>query len=317
MTSLSDSNAKDTSATASVASTEEVFTVCPVCDYRSRNQQALWQHINAEHIFRQTFPKIDFFTSHGRRICCICGFAYDKMWKTCRRSTGTGRSRCRGSLEDPHLSSWLQNPCATSESVDLNRTNETFESSTGSAIPRVIFSDNDLALKGMQAASDFLLGSTVIDENGVFEAVMDDIVRLPVQTIAHVSKSVRPLLAEVLMNELKHAQYGGIWGFVRSSVFAKATLRLPPRGGRRKRCVVSSLISSRLRRWQSGDLVSLWVEARADANANPSLSSPDQIQDCSQRNARKALSHAREGKFGSAIRILGSVVVPHMMTLLL
>ena len=66
------------------------------------------------------------------------------------------------------------------------------------------------------------------------------------------------------------------------------------------------MISSRLRRWQSDDLVSLWVEARADANANPSLSCPDQIQDCSQRNARKALSHAREGKFGSAICILGS-----------
>ena len=188
----------------------------------------------------------------------------------------------------------------------LNRTNETFESSTGSAIPRVIFSDDDLAWKGMQAASDFLSGSTVIDKNGVFEAVMDDIVSLPVQTIAHISKSVRPLLAEVLMNEPRHAQYGGIWGFVRLFAFAKATLRLPPRGGRRKRCVVSSLISSPLRRWQSGDLVSLWVEARADANANPSLSSPDQTQDCSQRNARKALGHAREGKSGSAIRILGS-----------
>ena len=47
------------------------------------------------------------------------------------------------------------------------------------------------------------------------------------------------------------------------------------------------------------------MEARADGNAKPSLSSPDQIQDCSQRNARKALSHAWEGKFGSAIRILG------------
>ena len=81
VTSLSDSNATDTSATVSVTSTEEVFTVCPVCDYRSRNQQALWQHINAEHISRQTFPKINFFTSHRRRISCICGFACDKCGK--------------------------------------------------------------------------------------------------------------------------------------------------------------------------------------------------------------------------------------------
>ena len=48
------------------------------------------------------------------------------------------------------------------------------------------------------------------------------------------------------------------------------------------------------------------MEAIADANANPSLSSPDQLQDCSERNAQKALIHAREGKCGSAIRILGS-----------
>ena len=48
------------------------------------------------------------------------------------------------------------------------------------------------------------------------------------------------------------------------------------------------------------------MEARADASANPSLSSPDQIQDRSHRNARKALNQSREGKFGSAIRILGS-----------
>ena len=39
---------------------------------------------------------------------------------------------------------------------------------------------------------------------------MDDIGSLSVQIIAHVFKSVRPLVAEVLMNELKHAQYDGI-----------------------------------------------------------------------------------------------------------
>ena len=117
--------------------------------------------------------------------------------------------------------SWLQNPYATSESVDLNRTNKTFESSTGSAIPRVIFTDNDLALKGMQVASDFLSGSTVIHENDIFEAVMGDIGSLPVQIIAHVFKSVRPLVAEVLMNELKHAQYDGIWDLSASLLLLK------------------------------------------------------------------------------------------------
>ena len=81
VTSLSDSNATDTFTTASGASTEEVFTVCPFCDYRSRNQQALWQHINAEHISHHKFPKIDFFTSHRRRICCICGLYTTKCGK--------------------------------------------------------------------------------------------------------------------------------------------------------------------------------------------------------------------------------------------
>ena len=35
----------------------------------------------------------------------------------------------------------------------------------------------------MQAASYFLSGLTVIDENGVFDAVMEDIVTLPVKIL--------------------------------------------------------------------------------------------------------------------------------------
>ena len=68
------------------------------------------------------------------------------------------------------------------------------------------------------------------------------------------------------------------------------------------------MLSTRLRNWQSGDLVSLWEEARADAKQVSSSvfqlqQQPDYIN---QRNARKALSLAREGQYGKAMRILGS-----------
>ena len=51
---------------------------------------------------------------------------------------------------------------------------------------------------------------------------MYKIVSLQVQTVAHIPKSVRPLLAEILVNELQQAQFSGIWGFVRLTAFAKS-----------------------------------------------------------------------------------------------
>ena len=90
---------------------------------------------------------------------------------------------------------------------------------------------------------------------------MDEMVTLPVGTVAHVPRAARTILASVLADCLRAARNEGLWGFVRLMLLAKATLRSPPRGGRKKRYAVGASIVARLKRWQQGDLVALWQEA--------------------------------------------------------
>ena len=47
-------------------------------------------------------------------------------------------------------------------------------------------------------------------------------------------------------------------------MLAKAVLRSPPCGGRKKWYAVKAIILERLRCWQRDDLVSLWLETRID-----------------------------------------------------
>ena len=114
--------------------------------------------------------------------------------------------------------------------------------------------------------------------------------------------NARPLLAKVLSAELRHARLNSRWGFVCFPLLAKAVLRTP-QGGKRKRYVVSALILARLHRWQEGDLVSLWEEARAGYRAPHPHTSPEDIP---LSNAKRALRQAREGRYAAAMRALGS-----------
>ena len=63
-------------------------------------------------------------------------------------------------------------------------------------------------------------------ESEVLTFMMDHVMVCPVNTIAHVPHSVRPLLARVLSVELRKA-CSSVWGFVRLTMFAKAVLRIP------------------------------------------------------------------------------------------
>ena len=54
---------------------------------------------------------------------------------------------------------------------------------------------------------------------------MKEAVTLPVYSIVHVPRSVRPLLAQVLTIELEHRYSDGFWGFERSFIFSKCILR--------------------------------------------------------------------------------------------
>ena len=58
----------------------------------------------------------------------------------------------------------------------------------------------------------------------ICSAVLEEALTLPISTIAHIPRSVRPLLATVIAAELRHAHSGNTWGFVRLQLFAKAVL---------------------------------------------------------------------------------------------
>ena len=93
---------------------------------------------------------------------------------------------------------------------------------------------DDLALEGVKAAIQM---SCSIDNEYryiVFQSLMDEISTLSVNIVCHVPRNVRPLLAQVLSVEFNHACQEGLWGFARLFLFAKAVLRSPPRGGKKK-----------------------------------------------------------------------------------
>jgi hypothetical protein len=86
-------------------------------------------------------------------------------------------------------------------------------------------------------------------------------------------------------------------------IFAKAVLRSPSRGGKRKRYVVCSILQSRLLRWQSGDSISLWEDARREASQNCRFNH-GRSPPLSRVNARRSIFLAREGRYGDAVRAL-------------
>ena len=87
-------------------------------------------------------------------------------------------------------------------------------------------------------------------------------------------------------------------------MFAKATLSVLPRGRKKKRFVIKKLLLSRLRQWQQGDLIILWKEARQEGLGQSQLTC--QSVSISKVNARRSLNLAREGRFGDAMKALGS-----------
>ena len=161
---------------------------------------------------------------------------------------------------------------------------------------------HDLVLAGVQAAAS--ISPPPVYESLIFSSVMHEIFTLPVSTISHVPRKVRPLLGQVIITELQHARLDGLWGFTRLSLFPKAVLRPPPRGGRKKRYAVDALIVSRIRRWQDGDLEALWLEARNDSS---SRRAPSNVGDAVRGNVKRVLRLAREGRYSSWLYWLCSI----------
>ena len=314
------------SAVAGNSSDTSVRTCCPLRQSLHRDETSFFQHINSEHVCRRSFPSVSFQEDHDRRVCSACGFIYARRWRSCRRSLGGGHSRCCGRMDDPGISPWLcdasGNYGRTQPYVPLSRsaTGQSLECigesdfPTSSIIPIAeqldqtcddsLFSateTNDIVLTGIKAAA--LLSSPDGKYLDVFNAVMNEISTLPVYTVSHIPRSVRPLLSEVLSVALRHAYADGLWGFVRLIVFAKSVLRAPSRRGRKKRHVVKSLLFSRLHQWREEHLVELWEEARNDAMPRETTCDGDSIR---RNNMRRAIKLAEEGRYRDGMRCLVS-----------
>jgi len=307
---------------------------CPVCSSVFNEAAGLWRHINFEHIARRDFPPAEFLIQHGRLLCseATCSFAYSARKHTCQRAVGSGE-RCSGLLVNPRIiiaARALRHrsasgsreeqqpmrqrpsgppppppppPLRTTTGGPPTPTDATLQVSGSTQHPDHLPDfQHDPALAAVAAAAARRRQATA-DDAQAFRAIMDEIVTLPVGTVTHVPRSVRAQLAVVLTDCLRAARLEGLWGFVRLMLVAKAVLRSPPRGGRRKRYVVSACISTRLRRWQQGELVALWREARSDGLPRAATSG---VESVASDNARRALRLATEGRYGDAMRALGS-----------
>jgi len=139
-------------------------------------------------------------------------------------------------------------------------------------------------------------------ESRILDFMLDHIMVSPVTTIAHVPRSVRPLLARVLSVELRGA-CSSVWGFVRLAMFAKAVLRSPSSSQNiRRRFVMSSVILDRLHLWsQPGGIHTLWSSLLDDLKVSKPVRGPS---DSSCR--ARALFWAREGRYSNALQTLSS-----------
>ena len=102
--------------------------------------------------------------------------------------------------------------------------------------------------------------------------------------------------------------FGSPWsvGFVRVLLFPKLVLRSPPRAGRKKRYLVGALLQDRLKQWMSGTGISdLWCAACAEGT----LPNSSAAGDLAASNIRRAIQWALEGRYGNALKALGSLGV--------
>ena len=134
-------------------------------------------------------------------------------------------------------------PCVTSRS---GPTNSSCSGPTNSL--SVISSVCDLSTKeiisiAIQAAVDYQISTEYhLFETQIFDTFMTTLFYLPVHTVCHVPRMVRPLLASALCHEFSLSVNHGLWGFAQVLMFPKLVLRSPPRADRKKHYLVSPLL---------------------------------------------------------------------------
>ena len=269
---------------------------CPLCQkgFHKNNQSGLWQHINQVHISRNSFPPLPYFIQYSRFICSAntCRWAFHARFSStgCKRSLGDG-THCNNPLQDLlHLSL----PFATSVPPIATP----IPASPVAAPPtnnNVTSCDRDIAL---QAIVNLGLDATQLNsEKSFVDNLLEEVMLKPVTTISHVPRSIRPLLAEIMSQELRHASSGNIWGCIRLLMLPKATLGLPPRDSKTSHISIISLIRKRLLSWKQGNIGQLWENCIKPHQAEPHLPT-------NQNNLKRALHKGKEGHYGKAIQCL-------------
>ena len=208
---------------------------CPVCQSFFSDNNSMWQHVNLQHISKQIFPPVSVLKEQEQKLCASCGFSYSSHWPPCRRSLGPSHPRCGGQMIEPELSLWLQDMPSTGNGGLVPE--EMTEDTQGANPP--LMNDSELFNQSLRSTSNFMSADIVLkairsaericchlqQEFILFQAFMNEIMTLPIITICHIPRCVRPLFAEVLAKELRHATYDGVWGFARLSLLPKVVLR--------------------------------------------------------------------------------------------
>ena len=190
---------------------------CPVCHSFFSNNNSLWQHVNLQHISRQLLPPVSVLKEHGRKLCVSCGFSYSSHWQLCRRSLGPGHPRCGGQMTEPELSLWLQDMPSTGNGCFVPE--DMTEDTQGANPP--LMNDSELFNQSVRRTSNFMSDDIVLkairsaericchlqQEFILFQALMNEIMTLPITTICLIPRSVRLLFAEVLAKKRIKACY--------------------------------------------------------------------------------------------------------------
>ena len=213
---------------------------CPVCSkhFTISAVNTLWRHINTDHISRHRFPPADFFALHSRLVCSVstCRWANHSRFRHsgCQRKVSTG-SRCGGDLIEASLAgiSWCDEEC---EDADTS----CFSSNISNSTPNRSYTHTDLVTIAIEATQNLHLSEEFLSlESQLVDAILDSIRRVPVTTVIHIPRSIRPLLSQVLCSVLRAATHS-VWGFVQLALFPKAVLRAPPQHSP-PRCRVESV----------------------------------------------------------------------------
>ena len=254
--------------------------ICPLCDVSYR-QTLIWGHIKNFHIARNCWPETSFLEAHNRLICNKCKFGYDKRWyrSGCRQSVGSGR-RCGGHLCHP---SAILMPISSSNSnssdddsskceKDPSHLKSCYSLDSESQISFFTLppsTDNllDIALEAV--SKQCLTAQFLPYEADCVHAILNSCLVTRTATVTHIPRSCRPLVAELFLQELRNANKNNLQGGVRLLLFAKSTLRSPRKGGKRRRFIVSSLITKRLQQWSAGEIANLWYDVIAEGTHQP------------------------------------------------